>query len=311
MDFKNYFCPVCKKQFTDDDDVVVCPDCGTPHHRECYNEIGKCFNENSHNSGIAVDSTFKSTDTVQEENGSVLTEETVSQIEEKDEKKSLLDDIPDIIKIKPAQNALIEGKHAHLFELAVGNNQKYYIPRFMLMSDLKKGISWNFFAFLVPLAWSLYRKMYKFSAIILAIYLLVFGLTGYYITTNEEFTSASEACMQEDVNYMSNILLYESGSGDVTLTANQQKLIEAINNLDLSIPAYVRILSFLPFAFRIYSGLFANKNYLKKLKKSIEKAEKKGLQGDDLSKYIYRKNGTLPMILVVLLGIFEFLTIYN
>ena len=51
--------------------------------------------------------------------------------------------------------------------------------------------------------------------------------------------------------------------------------------------------------------------YMKLALLEAKKAEKKGLQGDNLSKYIYKKNGTLPMILVVLIGIFEFLTIYN
>ena len=31
-------CPVCKVKFKDDDDIVVCPACGAPHHRSCYNQ---------------------------------------------------------------------------------------------------------------------------------------------------------------------------------------------------------------------------------------------------------------------------------
>ena len=50
MDFTKFHCPVCNSNFTENDDVVVCPDCGTPHHRECYKKIGKCFNENMHGS---------------------------------------------------------------------------------------------------------------------------------------------------------------------------------------------------------------------------------------------------------------------
>ena len=44
----NYFrysqekCPVCENEFTNDDDIVVCPLCGTPHHRECYKKNGEC-----------------------------------------------------------------------------------------------------------------------------------------------------------------------------------------------------------------------------------------------------------------------------
>jgi uncharacterized Zn finger protein (UPF0148 family) len=41
-------CPVCGNTFTETDDVVVCPDCGTPHHRSCYCESGKCANSLLH-----------------------------------------------------------------------------------------------------------------------------------------------------------------------------------------------------------------------------------------------------------------------
>lgn len=48
---KNYLnseCPYCGKKFTENDDIVVCPDCGTPHHRECYKEHGNCANSELH-----------------------------------------------------------------------------------------------------------------------------------------------------------------------------------------------------------------------------------------------------------------------
>lgn len=41
-------CPVCNKQFNDGDDIVICPHCGTPHHRECYNAVGHCINADKH-----------------------------------------------------------------------------------------------------------------------------------------------------------------------------------------------------------------------------------------------------------------------
>lgn len=48
MEFKGLKCPVCHKTFEDNEDVVVCPDCGTPHHRECYTGLGHCFFEDRH-----------------------------------------------------------------------------------------------------------------------------------------------------------------------------------------------------------------------------------------------------------------------
>ncbi len=44
-------CQVCDKQFVDGDDIVVCPECGTPHHRECYAKNGACVNESLHSEG--------------------------------------------------------------------------------------------------------------------------------------------------------------------------------------------------------------------------------------------------------------------
>ena len=46
-------CPVCHKKFTEDDDIVVCPDCGAPHHRACYMQNGRCALADSHGSGKA------------------------------------------------------------------------------------------------------------------------------------------------------------------------------------------------------------------------------------------------------------------
>ncbi|MFU0833790.1 MAG: Prokaryotic RING finger family 1 [Oscillospiraceae bacterium] len=41
-------CPVCGKTFTAEDDIVVCPQCGAPYHRDCYAKAGKCVFEDKH-----------------------------------------------------------------------------------------------------------------------------------------------------------------------------------------------------------------------------------------------------------------------
>ena len=47
-DYINEKCISCGKEFTKDDDVVVCPECGTPYHRGCYEKEGKCINNELH-----------------------------------------------------------------------------------------------------------------------------------------------------------------------------------------------------------------------------------------------------------------------
>ena len=41
-------CIICQKVFENDDDIVVCPDCGTPYHRSCYQSAGHCINQPLH-----------------------------------------------------------------------------------------------------------------------------------------------------------------------------------------------------------------------------------------------------------------------
>lgn len=51
MDYTKETCKSCGKEFAEDDDIVVCPVCATPHHRECWKATGKCINEELHSEG--------------------------------------------------------------------------------------------------------------------------------------------------------------------------------------------------------------------------------------------------------------------
>lgn len=46
-------CMVCSEKFTSEDDVVICPECGTPYHRDCYGKEGSCVNTVLHENGGA------------------------------------------------------------------------------------------------------------------------------------------------------------------------------------------------------------------------------------------------------------------
>lgn len=54
-DFTNKLCPVCHAAFTENADIVVCPECGTPHHRVCYLAKNKCAFEALHEKGYVWD----------------------------------------------------------------------------------------------------------------------------------------------------------------------------------------------------------------------------------------------------------------
>lgn len=48
MNFTGNICPGCNDTFKEDDDIVVCPECGTPQHRECYEKENCCVNSHLH-----------------------------------------------------------------------------------------------------------------------------------------------------------------------------------------------------------------------------------------------------------------------
>lgn len=47
-DYNGEKCIVCGLDFKAEDDIVVCPECGTPYHRDCYMKEGRCVNTELH-----------------------------------------------------------------------------------------------------------------------------------------------------------------------------------------------------------------------------------------------------------------------
>ncbi len=59
MEFTKYKCPVCCEWFKSGDDIVVCPECGTPHHRECYEKLNHCCYEDKHSENFSFEESNK------------------------------------------------------------------------------------------------------------------------------------------------------------------------------------------------------------------------------------------------------------
>ena len=52
MIYKGQICDGCGRIIEEDDDIVVCPECATPQHRECYNKNHTCVNADKHGDGF-------------------------------------------------------------------------------------------------------------------------------------------------------------------------------------------------------------------------------------------------------------------
>ncbi len=324
MDFTKYNCPLCGQTFKDTDDIVVCPDCGTPHHRKCWLKNGECLRADKHGLNEPVEVEFKD---VEAEKNSENTENNAQSIayigdinkefdpenNEKEPPQKIVQDIMDKLQNSSQQEVLIDNQKLSHFAAAIGKNQDYYLPRFMLFEKVKKPFSWNIAGFFVPLAWALYRKMYKVAALIFALYIAVFAITSYPLATNEDYINASKACMQEDPQYMVNILMYDAGSGDVTLTANQVELYEIMKTAEIPMFAIV-IIYIITLGIRIATGIFGTYLYFKKLLKNIAKAKEKAsilnMSEDSLKMLLFKKYGTLPIVICAIVGFLEWKMFY-
>lgn len=72
-------CPVCGAVFNENDDVVVCPECATPHHRECWLKNGRCVNVQLHSETFVW-----SPDSSVSENGPAVSASEATQAAEAD-----------------------------------------------------------------------------------------------------------------------------------------------------------------------------------------------------------------------------------
>ena len=53
-------------------------------------------------------------------------------------------------------------------KLLIGKNQEYYVPKFSMMKQLNKKMTWNWPAFLIGPVWFMYRKMYHYGLALMA-----------------------------------------------------------------------------------------------------------------------------------------------
>ncbi|TCL43547.1 RING finger protein [Harryflintia acetispora] len=187
-------CPICEQKFTDGDDIVVCPVCGTPYHRTCYQKAGSCVNQKLHE-----------THTEWSEQGARAQEETKYDASlplrcPKCGTVNPSDGIfcqicgsrlgegsgphaqnptqnPDPITLNPfttpyggvSPDEEIDGVSVRDIALYVGENSHYFIPKFKSFSGGGRHSTWNWPAFLFRGYYFLYRKMYGLGVALLLI----------------------------------------------------------------------------------------------------------------------------------------------
>ena len=186
LNLQEYTCPVCGRSFTPEDDVVICPDCGAPHHRECWKQAGRCHFAALH--GTAAQ--WRPVPSRSDEGALVCGNCGAANLADSRYCRKCgraLDDPPPLRpedqnppvdpnafsppytpygEVPP--DGIVGGETAMDLATFIGSNSGYYLPRFQYMEKSRNGVSWNWAAALFPAFWLLYRKMRRLFLPVLA-----------------------------------------------------------------------------------------------------------------------------------------------
>lgn len=199
-------CSLCHAYLFEDDDVVCCPECGAPHHRECYEKLGHCALEKDHGTENQYD-ILKARE--QEEAKNQAKKESYTNTNSYTYNKNndytpgdeFFTNFPphmDLMGGVPADTIIEDGITAKEVRNFVISNTPRYVPKFTKLNKKKKS-SWNFMAFFFPTEWLFSRKMNKLGffvgALMLISTILTFPLLNYInntgITARSIFEMAS------------------------------------------------------------------------------------------------------------------------
>ncbi|MDR0197131.1 MAG: hypothetical protein LBI36_02790 [Oscillospiraceae bacterium] len=170
--FKGEQCPVCSERFADADDVVVCPECGTPHHRSCYLGNGDCANGSRHaEGGFEWKSRLAGIITVLEERER-RDESERARLREEEEKREAED----------FEKRVIYGVSRAEFAAYMGISVNTYEYK-LKIAHIRK-ISVNFFAGLLMPFYQFYKGMRLFGALMTFFVFLIYLPTVLYANFN-------------------------------------------------------------------------------------------------------------------------------
>lgn len=222
-------CPVCHAYLFEDDDVVFCPECGAPHHRECYQSLGRCALEALHGTDQQYDrekqiekAETKAEETSNEPFTASGNEETVCCSMCRQRYDFTLDACPncntpnlekfgedfsgyDFLGGIPADYDIGEGVIADEAKRLVASNTPRYIRKFAFLSKSHK-FSWNWLAFLFPNVWALARKMFPLGAISTALMIAASLLTVPFYSAVYNLSPIENTNYADAMQYIYDIL---------------------------------------------------------------------------------------------------------
>ena len=168
LEYEGQPCMICGRVFGENDDIVTCPECGTPYHRACYKEAGACINTALHESGGSW-AVQRRREIAAEHRAERLAEEA-EQAEERERgeaPKMLNGSLYDGVRLNPYDPCVgldpeetLDGATIREIAEFVGTNRFYYLPLFRLMKKTGRKFSFNLICLFFPHFYFANRKMW-------------------------------------------------------------------------------------------------------------------------------------------------------
>lgn len=295
MNYTGKICDGCREPLKEGDDIVVCPICGTPQHRSCYEKNNKCVNEYLHSTGF----TWTDPD---EEKRKAEAEQAIQQEQEQPEQSSpFVQATPQSMESVFMRGVLYDPKDdiggATVGEAAdyIQNSAPRYISKFMKQKKKNGKLSWNWAAFFFAPYWFFYRKLYKVGAVFLA---LSVALSLATISQTEKVYGVYEkmVSVQQEINELvkgKDDLSGEDSQKFDKLYAEAQKLTKA------AIPTLAIILLIQKVIPNTIAALIANYLFKKKMLRIISLAHDSSTE-PNIVKYTIMRNGGVSVIMPII-----------
>ncbi len=298
----NYFryvgqkCPICEKEFDGNDDIVVCPLCGTPHHRACYKKNGECGHFDEHSSGFRW-----SPVEVQSEEASATPQNEPTTAEDGPTSylnyqpaNTLYGAAPNPLSVFPKE--MDDGVETEEIAEFVQINAFKYIRNFFYVKSKRKSFNWV--AFLLAPYWFFYRKLHKVGAVFLSIMVLsavIFSLP-----------SASQKLSNDMYDFLLKYQTVEQPQTEEAAQAFMQEYTEDFKGVFSSNPVGIVLYASQLSVFiimHLLAGFKANELYYKHTVKRIRKI-KGEIQDQNQQRLLYFKEGgiSLSATIIAILG---------
>lgn len=284
MDFTEYKCPICNEQFKKDEDIVVCPECGTPQHRTCYESLGHCYYQDKHKEGFSFEET-NNTSADDNNDNTTITCPNCKTVNPKELFYCQNCGLPLDNSNNNSNNQQQRGTYgqpngvppfgtgfnfdpmagidsnefiadnitAGEMSKFVGKNTPYFLMVFKRIKSFNSS-RYNFAAFLFSGVYFLYRKMLGIGILISSLVLSLY-VASYYVCLTPAYQEIKQIIIQNNQQSLNSML-----SLDISMLSIEQLLLYNLPN----------IFSILILIIRIVCGAVANRSYYKHCSKQIK-----------------------------------------